>query len=56
MAIIREAKKMTIRVTGEHHIRAGKLTEIAEKINIEATHDNLFLISNKKVQKEGEKK
>jgi hypothetical protein len=49
MAILKQAKNINIFVKGDYIVKAGKLTEIADKINIEAKNDDLTLISNKKV-------
>jgi len=56
MAIIKTAKNITIEVTETYLIKAGKLTEQANAINIEAKKENLSISSNKKVQIHGNKK
>jgi hypothetical protein len=57
MAIIKQAKNMTITVKNEYILTVGgKLEKIANKMNVEATHDNLTLISNKKIVSHGNKK
>ena len=50
MAIIKNAKNMTIIVNNNYNLNVGgKLEKIAEKINVEATKGNLVLASNKKI-------
>ena len=57
MAIIKNAKNMTIIVNNNYNLNVGgKLEKIAEKINVEATEKNLVLASNKKIVSEGKKK
>ncbi len=57
MAIIKQAKNMTIKVDDEYLLMVGgKLEKIASKINIEATKGNLVLSSNKKIVSHGNKK
>ncbi|AYN04687.1 hypothetical protein EAG11_11310 [Flavobacterium sp. 140616W15] len=48
MGICKKAKNMYINVKGTHTVIAGEIFEIAEKISIVATKDDLKLISNKK--------
>lgn len=54
MAIIKQAKNMTIRVKGTSTVVCGQYIKIAESISITATKGNLQLISNKKIIVEGE--
>lgn len=50
MAIRKNAKNITITVKGEYNlIVGGKLEKIAEKMNVEATKENIVLASNKKI-------
>ena len=57
MAIIKQAKKIQIKVTDTYQLNVGgKLEKSANKLNFEATKDNLNLISSKKIIVNGEKK
>lgn len=56
MAIIKSSEKTTISVFREYKLKADKITQIADKVNIEATNNNLTLISNKKVVMRGNKR
>lgn len=57
MGIIKQSKNMIITVTTDYELTVGgKLEKIANKMNVEATHDNLTLISNKKIVSDGNKK
>jgi hypothetical protein len=47
MAINKTAKNIYIKVNGAYTIRAGTITETANKITITAIKGNLSLISNK---------
>ncbi|MDN3693882.1 hypothetical protein QWZ06_17125 [Chryseobacterium tructae] len=50
MAIRKTAKNISIEVKDSYHLTVGnKVEKIAEKINVEATRDNLTLASNKKI-------
>lgn len=53
MAIIKTAKNITINVKGQYTMIAGTITEVAHKIIITATKENLVLGSNKKVVMQG---
>jgi len=53
MAIIKTAKNITIEVTETYIVNAGKLIELANKINIDSTDEKLTLSTNKKVQIKG---
>lgn len=47
---------MSIRVKTDYKLLVGNnIQKIADKINIEAVKDNLFLVSNKKVVGQGGK-
>ena len=57
MAIRKNAKNMTIIVINDYNLTVGgKLEKIAEKINVEATKENMILASNKKIVSTGNKK
>jgi len=57
MAIIKQAKKIQIQVTDTYQLNVGgKLEKSANKLNFEATKDNLNLISSIKIIVNGEKK
>ena len=48
---------MTIIVKNDYNLTVGgKLEKIAEKINVEATKENMILASNKKIVSTGNKK
>ncbi|HEX8577091.1 MAG TPA: hypothetical protein VF677_12425 [Flavobacterium sp.] len=53
MGINKSAKNINIYVKGNYTIKAGTITEIADKITISATNGNLTLTSNKKIIIEG---
>ena len=54
MAIIKQAKNITIKVQNKYNlIVGGKLEKIAETINVEATKKKLVLASNKKIISHG---
>lgn len=54
MAIIKQAKKIQIKVTDTYQLNVGgKLEKSANKLNFEATKDNLNLISGKKIIAQG---
>jgi hypothetical protein len=56
MAIKKQCTNMSIRVKTDYKLLVGNnIQKIADKINIEAVQDNLFLISNKKVVGQGGK-
>lgn len=57
MAIIKQAKNMTITVTEEYLLMVGgKLEKTASKINVESTKENLVMSSNKKIITQSDKK
>ena len=57
MAIRKNAKNMTIIVKNDYNLTVGgKLEKIAEKINVEATKENMILASNKKIVSTDNKK
>jgi hypothetical protein len=57
MAIIKQAKNMTITVTEEYLLMVGgKLEKTAGKINVESTKENLVMSSNKKIITQSDKK
>lgn len=56
MAINKNSKNRKVTVKNDYHlIVGGKLTKITNQFNIEATKDNLILISNKKITSDGNK-
>lgn len=56
MAIIKQAKNITIEVIQKYELRVGvKLEKIAQVMNVEATAQNLSLASNKKIVSSGNK-
>ncbi|QXU41161.1 hypothetical protein [Pedobacter sp. D749] len=56
MAIIKQAKNITIEVIQKYELRVGvKLEKIAQVMNVEATSQNLSLASNKKIVSSGNK-
>ncbi|WP_156166620.1 hypothetical protein [Pedobacter sp. BMA] len=56
MAIIRQAKNITIAVAQHYELRVGvKLEKISQVMNVEATSGNLALASNKKIVSSGNK-
>lgn len=56
MAVRKSAKNITIKVQNKYNlIVGGKLEKIAEKINVEATKENMVLASNKKIVSKGNK-
>lgn len=57
MAITKQAKKMTIKVTDTYQLYVGgKLIKSANKLNFEATKGNLNLITGKKIVAHGAEK
>lgn len=57
MAIIKQAKNMTITVTEDYLLMVGgKLKKTAGKINIESKKENLVMSSNKKIITHSDKK
>jgi hypothetical protein len=57
MAITKQAKNIKIKVIDTYQLTvSGKLEKSANKLNFEATKDNLNLISSKKIIVNGEKK
>jgi len=56
MAIIKQAKNITVEVIQKYELRVGvKLEKIAQIMNIEATAQNLSLASSKKIVSSGKK-
>jgi hypothetical protein len=56
MAIIKQAKNITIEVIQKYELRVGvKLEKVAQVMNVEATSQNLSLASNKKIVSSGNK-
>jgi hypothetical protein len=56
MAIYKICKSRKVTVTNDYTlIVGGQLTKIANQFNIEATKENLILISNKKITSDGNK-
>lgn len=53
MAIIKQAKNIRVKVNADYFLKAGKVIEISEKINIESYKENLSLNSNKVVEQKG---
>jgi hypothetical protein len=53
MGILKQAKNIKIIAKGDYFVKADKLTEIADKVNIEAKNENLTFSSNKKIQVQG---
>lgn len=57
MAITKQAKNIKIKITDTYLLNVGgKLEKKANKLNLEATNDNLNLASGKKIIINGEKK
>lgn len=57
MAIHKKATNMIITVKSDYNVTVGgKLEKITNKFNVEATANNLNLISNKKIVSDGNKK
>ncbi|SDD43852.1 MULTISPECIES: hypothetical protein [Pedobacter] len=56
MAIIKQAKNITVEVIQKYELRVGiKLEKIAQVMNVEATAQNLSLASSKKIVSSGNK-
>lgn len=56
MAIIKQAKNITVEVMQKYELCVGvKLEKIAQVMNIEATAQNLSLVSQKKIVSSGNK-
>lgn len=56
MAIRKTAKNITITVKDTYSLTVGnKLEKIAQKVNVEATKENMVLASNKKIVSRGNK-
>jgi hypothetical protein len=56
MAINKTSKNKKVTVTENYNlIVGGKLQKITNQFNIESTHENLTLISNKKITSDGNK-
>jgi len=53
MAIIKIAKNITIKIKNRHFIYAGEINNIADKISIVSTKENLSFNSNKKIVSNG---
>lgn len=57
MAINKTAKNIKITVKENYNlIVGGKIEKITNQFNIESTHENLKLISNKKITSDGNKR
>ncbi|MBF4491707.1 hypothetical protein IRZ83_03580 [Flavobacterium sp. JLP] len=57
MAITKQAKNIQIKVTDAYKLTVGeKLEKSANKLNFEATKENLNLVSGKKIIAHGEEK
>lgn len=56
MAIYKISKNRKVTVNQDYNLMVGgKLTKITNQFNIEATKENLILISNKKIISDGNK-
>jgi hypothetical protein len=56
MAINKTSKNRKVTVTENYNLMVGgKLEKITNQFNIESTHENLKLISNKKITSDGNK-
>jgi len=56
MAILKNATNMTIKVAGTYTLEVEKnLEKQADKVNVEAIHDNLVLACNKRIVGRGGK-
>lgn len=56
MAIIKQAKNITVEVIQKYELRVGiKMEKIAQVMNVEATAQNLSLASSKKIVSSGNK-
>lgn len=53
MAIIKQAKNIQINVAKDYFVKAGKISEVSDKVNIEAFKKNLNLISGRVVHQHG---
>lgn len=54
MAINKTSKNRKVTVTENYNLMVGgKLTKITNQFNVEATSENLTLISNKKITSDG---
>lgn len=57
MAINKISKNRKVIVNHDYNlVVGGALTKIADKFNMEATEENLILISNKKITSDGNKR
>jgi len=57
MAINKISKNRKVIVNKDYNlIVGGKLTKITNQFNVEATQENLILVSNKKIISDGNKK
>ncbi|SFW70361.1 hypothetical protein SAMN02927921_03456 [Sinomicrobium oceani] len=57
MAIIKQAKQITVTVNNAYNLKiGGKMEKIANKINVEAISSDLTLTSNKKIVSNGNKR
>ncbi|WP_268223554.1 hypothetical protein [Sinomicrobium oceani] len=57
MAIIKQAKQITVAVNNAYNLKVGgKMEKIANKINVEAISSDLTLTSNKKIVSNGNKR
>ncbi|SDH49978.1 hypothetical protein SAMN05421827_12714 [Pedobacter terrae] len=56
MAITKQSNNLKIKVRSDYSMVVGqKVVKIADKLNVEAVHNNLVLASNKQVVGEGNK-
>lgn len=53
MGIIKQAKNMKVVAGQNYQVSAGKLSEVANKVNIESQKENLQLFSSKKIDLQG---
>ena len=53
MGIIKQAKKLSIVITNNHLLMAGKVERTAETVKIVATYGHIELNSMKKIEKNG---
>ncbi|MDW8850033.1 hypothetical protein SD960_08020 [Flavobacterium sp. MMLR14_040] len=57
MGINKISKNRKVTVNQEYNlVVGGELTKIANQFNVEATQENLILVSNKKIISDGNKK
>ncbi|EKT3967334.1 hypothetical protein NTJ12_002421 [Flavobacterium psychrophilum] len=53
MAIIKQAKNITVTITKDYFVMAGEIERTAETMKIVATYGNIELNSEKKIVKNG---